>query len=81
MMKQNTVPFIQTQKQKQLLIKWYWCESIYIAIISNLQRSLGKGSGWIIDSVVIHTINISKYKPLAGNSFIKLIQNIEYSKY
>ena len=28
--------------------------------------SLEKGSGWIIDSVIDHTISISKYSPLAG---------------
>ena len=32
-------------------------------IISNIQKSLGKGSGWIIDSVIDHTISISKYNP------------------
>ena len=35
-------------------------ESIYSAIISNIQKSLGKGSGRIIDSVIDHTISISK---------------------
>ena len=36
-------------------------ESIYIAIISNIKRILGKSSGCIIDSVIDHSINISKY--------------------
>ena len=35
-------------------------ESIYITIISNIQNSLGKGSGWMIDSVIDHTVNISR---------------------
>ena len=39
---------------------------------TNIQKSLGKGSGWIIDSVNDHTITISKYNPLAGSSYIKL---------
>ena len=47
-------------------------ESIYSTVISNIQKSLGKGSGWLIDSVIDHTISISKYNPLAGNSYIKL---------
>ena len=38
-------------------------EFIYSAIISNILKSLGKGSGWIIDSVINHTISISKYNP------------------
>ena len=35
-------------------------------------KSLGKDSGWIIDSVLDHAISISKYNPLGGNSYIKL---------
>ena len=45
-------------------------KSIYITIISNIQKSLGKGSGWIIDSVIDHTISISKYNSLTGSSYI-----------
>ena len=35
-------------------------KSIYSTIISNIQKSLGKGSGWITDSVTDHNINIVK---------------------
>ena len=47
-------------------------ESIYSPIRSNIQKYLGKGSGWILDSVIGHNINISKYNILAGVSYIKL---------
>ena len=47
-------------------------KSIYTTIISNIQKSLGKSLSWIIDSVKEHNINISKYHPLAGSSYIKL---------
>ena len=47
-------------------------ELIYNTIISSIQKHLGKGLGWIIDSLVSHTINISKYNSLAGSSYIKL---------
>ena len=47
-------------------------EPIYTAIISNIQNSIGKGSGWIIDSFIDHNINISKYNPLTGSNYIKL---------
>ena len=30
-----------------------------------MQKSLRKNSDWIIDSVINHTISISKYNPLA----------------
>ena len=45
-------------------------KSIYTTIMKNIQRSLGKGSGSIIDSVIDHTITISKYNPLSGSSYI-----------
>ena len=45
-------------------------ESIYTTIITNIQKSLGKGSGWIIDSVIDHNISISKYNSVAGTSYI-----------
>ena len=47
-------------------------QSVYITIITNIQKSLGKGSGWIIDFVIDHIISISKYNPLAGSSYITL---------
>ena len=48
--------------------------------MSNLQKSLEKGLGWIIDSVVDHTINISKHKPLSCSSYIKLPKKLDHSK-
>ena len=39
-----------------------------------------KGLRWITDSVIDHTISISKYNPLAGSSYIKLPKEIEYPK-
>ena len=48
--------------------------------MSNKQKSLGKGSGWIIDSVIDHTINPSKYNHLAGNSYIKLPKDLDHPR-
>ena len=45
-------------------------KSVYTVIIAYIQKSLGKGSGWIIDSVIDHPYSISKYNPLSGSSFI-----------
>ena len=47
-------------------------------VISNIQKSIGKDSSWFIDSVVNHTINISKYNPLAGSSYIKLPKELDH---
>ena len=46
-------------------------------IMSNIQESLGKGLGWIINSVVDPTINISKYKYLSGSSHTKLSKELD----
>ena len=53
-------------------------ESIYSAIILNIQKPLGIGSDWIIDSVVDHTISISRYDPIAGSSYIKLPEELNH---
>ena len=37
-----------------------------------MQTSLGKNSGWIIDSVIEHNINISSCNHLTGSTCIKL---------
>ena len=55
-------------------------KSIYTTIITNIQKFLGKGSGWIIDSVIDHTISISKYNPLPGSSYIKLPKELDHPR-
>ena len=55
-------------------------ESVYTAIISNKQKSLGKGSGWIIDSVIDHNINISKCNPLASSNYTRLPQKLDHPR-
>ena len=55
-------------------------QSIYTTIITNIQKSLGKCSGWIIDSVIDHTISISKFDPLTGSSYIKLPKELDHPR-
>ena len=55
-------------------------ESIYIATISNIQKTLGKVSSWITDLVIDHIINILKYNPLAGSSSIKFPKELNHPK-
>ena len=57
-------------------------ESIYTTIISNIQKYLAKGSGWITDSAVDHVINISKFNDSnkADISYIKLPKELNHSK-
>ena len=53
---------------------------IYNTIKPKIQKSLRKTSGWIIDSAIDHTISVSKYNPLAGSSFIKLLKELDHSR-
>ena len=55
-------------------------ESVYTTVMSNIQKSLGKGSIWIIDSVIEHNINISKYNPLADRNCIKLPKQLDHPR-
>ena len=55
-------------------------QSICTEIITNIQKSLGKGSGWIIESVIDHAISISKYNPLGGSSYTKLPRALDHPK-
>ena len=54
--------------------------SIYTTIILNIQKSLGKGSGQIIDSVIDENISVSKDNPLAGSSYIKLPKELNHPR-
>ena len=53
-------------------------KSIFITIISNIQKLFGKGSIWIIDSVIDDTISILKYNPLVGSSYTKLPKELNH---
>ena len=55
-------------------------QSIYTTVITNIQQSLGKCSGWIINSVIDHTIRISKCNPLTGSSYIKLTKELDHPR-
>ena len=47
-------------------------QSLYSKIIINIQNSLGKGSGWVIDLAIDHISSSSNYNPLSGSRYIKL---------
>ena len=83
MIEQNMIHFIHTQKWKTTINERYIddvFESMHPTSISNVQKSLGKNSGWIIDSVIEHNINISKYNPSVGSSYIKLPKKLHHPR-
>ena len=48
-------------------------------IINKIAQWISKGSGWTVESVNNHYINIIKYNPLNGSSYIKLPQELKNS--
>ena len=55
-------------------------KSIYTTVISNIQKSLGKSSAWIIDSVIDHNISISKHNSRAGSSYTELPRELNHPR-
>ena len=55
-------------------------KTIYTTIVLSIQKSLGKGSGWIIDSVTDNTIGVSKYNLIAGSSCIKFPKELNHPR-
>ena len=55
-------------------------ESIYTTATPNIQTFFGKCSSWIIASVIEHNVNISKYNPLAGTSYVRLSKELDHPR-
>ena len=49
-------------------------------ILYRIDNWINEGSGWIIDSINGEYMNISKYAPLFGNSFIELPSKLKNSR-
>jgi len=49
-------------------------------IMNAIGNWMREGSGWLIDSVNKHFVNINKYKPLNGSSYIKLPVELQNAK-
>ena len=48
-------------------------------IVNKIQKWISGGSGWTIQSVDGHFINVVKYRPLKGSSYIKLPKKLQNS--
>ena len=49
-------------------------------ILCRIDNWINKGSGWITESINSEYVNISKYAPLFGNSFIELPNELKHLK-
>ena len=48
-------------------------------IVNKIQQWISEGSGWTIQSVDNHFINVAKYRPLKGSSYIPLPKELQNS--
>ena len=55
-------------------------KSICTKVASKIKKPLGKGSGWVIHSVIDHNISISKYNTLSGSSNIELLKELNHPR-
>ena len=49
-------------------------------ILNTIDKWVSEGSGWIIDRIDSHYINVTTYKPLNGSSYIELPTELRNSK-
>ena len=49
-------------------------------ILYRIDNWINEGSGWIVKSISNENVNISKYSPLIGSSFVELPSELENSK-
>ena len=57
------------------VFKW-----IFTTIISNIQKYVVPGSGWIINSFILQSFNNSKYNLLAGSSYYKIRKESDHPR-
>ena len=49
-------------------------------ILSTIDKWVSEGSGWVIDRIDSHYLNVTLYKPLDGSSYIKLLAKLGNSR-
>ena len=47
---------------------------LFQEILYKIDNWINEGSGWIVELIEYRYINISTYRPLSGNSYVKLPQ-------
>ena len=65
-------PVYFNSSTKTIINNRFKLEHAFHEILYRIDAWINKGSGWIIESIESQCINISTYRPLAGNSYIEL---------
>ena len=65
-------PIYSNSLTKTIINNMFRLENAFQEILYKIDAWINEGSGWIIESIESQYINISTYRPLAGNSYIEL---------
>ena len=68
----NLLQFILIQQQKAVINHRFSLENAFQEILYRIDNWINKESGWIVELIESHYINISTYRPLSGNCYVKL---------
>lgn len=49
-------------------------------LLTGIAVWLREGSGWLVENINGHCINIVKYNPLRGNSYIPLLEELRHGR-
>ena len=55
-------------------------ENAFQEILYRIDNWINEGSGWIVEFIESQYINLSTYRPLSGNSYVKLPAELRSSK-
>ena len=73
-------PVYFNSSTKTIINNRFKLEHAFQEILYRIDAWINRGSGWIIESIGSQYINISTYRPLAGNSYVDLAIELKYPK-
>ena len=73
-------PVYFNSSTKTIIKTRFKLEDVFQEILYRIDAWIHKGSGWIIESIESKYINISTYRPLAGNFCIELAIELKHPK-
>ena len=73
-------PVYFNSSTKTIINNRFKLEHAFQEILYRIDAWINRGSGWITESIGSQYINISTYRPLAGNSYVDLPIELKYPK-
>ena len=73
-------PVYFNSSTKTIINNRFKLEHAFQEILYRIDSWINRGSGWITESIGSQYINISTYRPLAGNSYVDLPIELKYPK-